>query len=143
MADIIDEVNLDFQNGQTILRGKRFSRFLARAINLRDENNQLRAGTQCPLDKQAELQAYADKATAELKAELQQAREANRWIPVGERLPEIHDVVLIAVRNRSQAREGYLTEKNEWRVWGGVYPYFTAVTHWRPLPTPPEQEANG
>ena len=75
-----------------------------------------------------------------LQAELQQARE---WIAVRERLPDVKDVVLIAIKNRTQACEGYLTEKNEWRVWGGVYPYFTAATHWRPLPTPPEQEANG
>ena len=35
MTDIIDTVNEDFQNGQTILRGRRLPQLLARAFELR------------------------------------------------------------------------------------------------------------
>jgi hypothetical protein len=43
MTDIIDDVNEDFQNGQTILRGRRVPQLLARAFELRTENKRMRA----------------------------------------------------------------------------------------------------
>lgn len=75
-------------------------------------------------------------------AELTRLREANRWIPVGERLPDDPGTVLIKVKGISRPKIGQLTASKRWHTWGGMYE-FEAVTHWRPLPEPPAQDQEG
>ena len=73
-----------------------------------------------------------------LRAELAEAQaEVERWIPVSEKMPEMGKVVLLNIKGAKRAKEGYLTPRNEWRVWGGTYPDLSAVTHWMPMPKGP------
>lgn len=58
---------------------------------------------------------------------------ANPWIPVEERLPELHDPVCI--RRGDRRRAGYMTAYNWWDTFEGVY--CNDVTHWCPLPPLP------
>ena len=71
-----------------------------------------------------------------LQAEIERLREAQRWIPVGERLPEAGDGVLVYYDE--DAAYGF-----ERGVLSKLGSFFTEhVTHWMPLPQPP-QEAEG
>ena len=72
---------------------------------------------------------------AELEAE-------RRWIPVGERLPEDRVTILAAFNNREiltakyyKYYEGFGSVENYWRIEGW---HSGNVTHWMPLPEPPE-----
>ena len=58
-----------------------------------------------------------------------------RWIPVTERLPERNGTYLVYVY-------GDVTDLNYWRgKWHRLGDDYTkAVTHWMPLPQPPEEE---
>lgn len=80
------------------------------------------------------------------------------WIPVSERLPEPHIGVLVAVFcPHHDPDEPYRIEKGHyhemktnpgeyWRTWIVAdqterdYEYGGNVTHWQPLPEPPEKE---
>jgi hypothetical protein len=69
---------------------------------------------------------------AELEAENAALKDAQRWIPVGERLPE-------------EAQEIYAREYNgiftHFKYSKRLYEIFIRhYTHWRPLPQPPEAE---
>lgn len=56
---------------------------------------------------------------------------APQWIPVTERLPEDTDDVLVYTNKVTKARYGC----DGWHGQGGRW---TNVTHWMPLPEPPE-----
>lgn len=90
---------------------------------------------------------------------------AQRWVPVTERLPETdgenthaHDV-LVYIPKRDGCNQhgiyvgkvrhippddgrgnfwGIKTEASDWTVWGWGYLETPVVTHWMPLPEPPE-----
>lgn len=76
--------------------------------------------------------------------EMRQRIAADRWIPVGERLPELRknsylpefsDRVLVLTRKRDVEICRFfrrLTGRTEWPI--------ANVTHWRPLPEPPQEE---
>ena len=67
----------------------------------------------------------------ELEAELAALREANRWIPVSERLPENGQEILALGRSKTV---------DNWLFYQAVEGVFRMeYTHWRPLPEPPEQ----
>ena len=66
-----------------------------------------------------------------LRAELAELREANWWIPVGERLPEDSNPVLVVVPAGFVSTSFYRRSNGTWHTWDGI-------THWRPLPSPPE-----
>ena len=73
---------------------------------------------------------YSEKV--ELEAENAALKDAQRWIPVGERLPE-------------EAQEIYAREYNgiftHFKYSKRLYEIFIRhYTHWRPLPQPPEAE---
>jgi hypothetical protein len=73
--------------------------------------------------------------------ELIALREANRWIPVSEILPEWGDFVLVIVNNAVEILDppctiGWIDEHGRWQ---GELTMLN-VTHWRPLPPAPERE---
>ena len=77
------------------------------------------------------------------------------WIPVTERLPERDKEVLLIVHgwedrlyytgclHRQEAERSWLTgmesKASDWKIWGFSYLREPIVTHWRPLPEPPEE----
>jgi len=68
----------------------------------------------------------------------------DQWIPVGERLPEIDQMVLLwpSWQPSLDMATGYRYEHNSgavlWNI-AGTHGYSDSrgVTHWQPLPTPP------
>ena len=67
----------------------------------------------------------------ELEAELAALREANRWIPVSERLPE--EGQKIWAKEYGKGIQEFKYSKALVEIFVRHY------THWRPLPEPPEQ----
>jgi hypothetical protein len=92
-----------------------------------------------------------DKATdrmsaefARLAEELQQAREAQRWIPVSERLPESETenratFMIAGIIDGFQfvSSAAYDYRYGEWQSELGMN-MSDLITHWRPLPEPPQ-----
>lgn len=72
-----------------------------------------------------------------LTEELAALREANRWIPVGDDVPADCEDVLVW---NGEPRQGWLDTDSGWfkDSDGGK---LHGVTHWRPMPAPPEPEA--
>jgi|ERR1035437_2114065 hypothetical protein len=69
-----------------------------------------------------------DKRIEKLEAELAALREAERWIPVSERLPEEGQTVIVYISGKGISTPTYQV--------GWKWCYETP-THWRPLPPPP------
>lgn len=70
-----------------------------------------------------------------------------QWIPVTERLPSIHEDVLMYFKDDDNMVAGYLDDVDEdssmWSAYsdGGYYTDCDYVpTHWMPLPEPPSGE---
>lgn len=77
------------------------------------------------------------------------------WIPVTERLPEPDEEVLLIANGQSgrmyyigclhhvEAGKSWLTgitsKESDWNIWGWSYLKEPNVTHWMPLPEPPEE----
>lgn len=86
---------------------------------------------------------------AALEAENAAMREAARWIPVGEKLPEPDKSVLVLFRYDGDGfpeipRIGFgikFLDEHEIHTIDGDFD--TTVTHWRPMPPPPEQDEEG
>lgn len=72
------------------------------------------------------------KKTAEWLAE-----KVPTWIPVTDRLPSVHELVLVYNPGYPMTT-GFLYENGRWRVRGVDYPDTPA--HWMPLPEPPKEE---
>jgi hypothetical protein len=104
----------------------------------------------------AEYKKYVDDdhdvigAVIDLTAELAELREAARWIPVSERLPEkwttdIGEEYLVTsdwLGNKLTFPANYNADEQEFFT-GGHGQSYTAwkeITHWRPLPQPPEEK---
>ena len=59
-----------------------------------------------------------------------------KWIPVTERLPEPFEIVYVYIPKDKRITDAYITRHMEWV---GVR-MNCEVTHWMPLPEPPEGE---
>ena len=73
-------------------------------------------------------------------------RERHRWIPVGDRLPEEKDRVLITSHTTEIVCSAYYYDDTasgepQWNLLGGGVLDFDCVTHWMPLPAKPEVES--
>ena len=86
------------------------------------------------LDENGKLFCECDGSrVAELEAEIDRLREAQRWIPVGERLPEDFDDVLVIVGTKYR----HIMYRQSGCWWKHGWPQDGAdVTHWMPLPEP-------
>lgn len=63
--------------------------------------------------------------------------DRHRWIPVTESLPDAEDLVIIAVQGEGDysVQLGFVGEED---LWFDFNDQPIAVTHWMPLPEPPE-----
>ena len=68
---------------------------------------------------------------------LKELDQAQKWIPVAERLPEHKEYVLLC-SSKGSILKGYYD--HEWGCWSGFKSVI--ITHWMPLPKPPK-EVNG
>jgi len=100
-------------------------------------------------DIEADLM-YANARIKELEAELKRLKEANRWIPVAERLPDDGVPVLVTYLgycDNNPYSDGVAVWKIENNGYNGGWEWEldgdevkVQITHWRPLPEPPEPE---
>ena len=87
------------------------------------------------VDKIEELDNFTDSQCARLLENLQKAEAAiPRWISVDERLPERFELVIVC-RENGKVEQGCRDVKDWWKVYGTRT---KKVTHWMPLPEPPE-----
>lgn len=94
--------------------------------------------------------AYADMAQskledyiATLEAEVEALKAEHRWIPVSERLPQIGVRVLFYNSFTKNIHKGWFS-CDKWTSDIGVFyngDKFKRITHWMPLPQPPEVQA--
>lgn len=66
------------------------------------------------------------------------------WIPVTERLPEIHKEVLVCNEDYGEAELGFsevaVWDGNDWICTWDMESRLHFITHWMPLPEPPKEE---
>lgn len=94
----------------------------------------------CPLNAVWEMAIYCDTTLRQDWKEKWE-KEAERWIPVTERLPEARVDVLVATPKRgggSRVSVGWYSDVTEsWHV--GEFDTLEKVTHWKPLPEAPKE----
>ena len=94
----------------------------------------------CPYYKCQDDMWCGEQKSRDAMAYIQQLEaQVPRWISVEERLPDVDvDVVLIIPRIDGPCiRVGWLRKTGRWWAAGqGIVPY--EVTHWMPMPEPPE-----
>lgn len=82
------------------------------------------------------------KQIIDLENKVRELEAAARWIPVGERLPGndgVHCDLVLMYMDDHNIREGYYDDGN-WYFTLLASPITRTVTHWMPLPQPPESE---
>jgi hypothetical protein len=110
---------------------------------------ELGANTICSLTAELEAARHdyqalikvRDMDITRLTAELEAMKEAHRWIPVTEKVPETG--VYVAFWNGIEPQFGYHTRGiPRWTASGGPYYLgnnYHLITHWQPLPQPPTE----
>jgi hypothetical protein len=88
-------------------------------------------------------ESLRNEARNNLEEYIAELEAAQRWIPVSERLPEDRATILAAFKNREiltatyyKRYEGFGGVENYWHIEGW---HSGNVTHWMPLPQPPEE----
>ena len=103
----------------------------------------------CPEDYQKMVEKYSRACKDRDRANelLQKGQEKHRWIPVTERLPENRADVLVVVfwHETWQVKMAwYAPERKQWYVSVGLGQRSDVqVSHWMPLPEPPEAALKG
>ena len=99
----------------------------------------------CPDDDGSCSKADAD--IRELLDEIENMPSVNRWIPCSEQMPDRFDTVLLAILSKNGYGEpayyvtiGGLKHGNEFESYTGEITECETVTHWMPLPEPPESD---
>lgn len=112
---------------------------------LRDENRELNMTIKKMLNEPIQQELN------EAKSRIADMEARERWVPVSDRLPEEHIDVLIMIEWDSYPHTGYLDYNDEWRISIDDelelrsdaeiinYRISGTVTHWRPLPDPPDE----
>jgi hypothetical protein len=91
--------------------------------------------------------AYRDleRKCKALEAENAKLEAERRWIPVSERLPVDNSQVLFYDNDGIIYKGVHSNNTPQWESNGGYYWHgseYKYVTHWMPLPEPPEEERN-
>ena len=71
-----------------------------------------------------------------LNRRIAELEAAQRWIPVGERLPDAYEKVIALAKDCMNV--DWVLPKELREVGKGAFARLYNVTHWVPLPTPPE-----
>jgi hypothetical protein len=92
----------------------------------------------CPICDQKPMNCDCTEAERRMYSEIEELQEqVPRWIAVSERLPEPNEPVLIYTEMLGR-HVASVDEEGEWFCdYGGEW-LFPDVTHWMPLPEPPE-----
>jgi hypothetical protein len=85
----------------------------------------------------AEWGEGTDVCVAELKSRIAELEEKQRWIPVSERLPEPYTRVLACIKS-GYMEVDYMYSEPIVDVGIADFNSLDNVTHWMPLPEPPE-----
>lgn len=83
--------------------------------------------------------AKEHRQLAEWLKELKQLREQTRWIPVSERLPEIHKEVIVTDIETSDAYQSRYIGDGHWECDNGLFK--NRIIAWMPLPEPYKAES--
>jgi hypothetical protein len=62
---------------------------------------------------------------------------SNKWISVEYRIPELGERVIVFCESQG-AQLCYLGHENEWHITYNMTKAYLNITHWMPLPTPPQ-----
>ena len=95
--------------------------------------------------QRAGRELWADKPTAVQNEDIanfcrdlglvREALERTRWIPCSERMPENEGWYLTVVKPENAS-----AFVNIYKFFAGTFNSFFQITHWMPLPEPPEEE---
>ena len=80
------------------------------------------------------LAMYQDELVPGFRKQIEEMEAKNKWIPVSERLPERGQKVIIYTGNIQKPTV------LAYQFWNPKYDTWAHVTHWMPLPSPPEEK---
>lgn len=116
----------------------------------RIENERIRATLRVELLNADNMVLAMSQELSAARAELAAMRERERWIPVGERLPDGEGYFEVVLNGNYVADCHCFFVHNAFSYFDGKFPVgwypistntrIDNVTHWRPLPAPPAQE---
>ena len=139
MSEKFEELLCNLTEVDIILGGPAHDALVEYVARLEEEVKRLQICDQLSGHLVDKYKAQADEVQRRLEeaeAENARLREAARWIPVEERLPENNNAVLVTDGGHSIVEGSYVLGR--WVAFSeGRYIH---PTHWRPRPEPPEVE---